>query len=73
MTKSDSLSRRWHRIRNELTLRDLLLDVTGKMLMGLGLGVLFAASLKPYAWCLIGTGLLASLLVKAKYWKKFWA
>jgi len=67
------LSNRWSRVRSELTLQDLLLDVGGKTLVALGLGALFASVLQPYAWALIGGGLVCSTIVKAKYWKRFWA
>ena len=68
-----SLTERWNRIRTEFALRDLILDVIGKMLVGLGIGVLLAASLAPYAWVLVVVGLSCSVLVKAKYWKRFWS
>ena len=68
-----SLTERWNRIRTEFTLQDLILDVVGKVLVGFGIGVLLAASLAPYAWLLIVVGLGCSVLVKAKYWKRFWS
>jgi len=68
-----SLADRWNRIRGTFTLQDLTLDVTGKILVGLGLGALLAEPLRPYTWGLIGIGLGCSAIVKAKYWKKFWA
>ena len=67
-----SWSDRWQRIRGDFTLKDLLVDATGKGLVGMGLGVLFADALRPYAWCAIGTGIILSALVKAKHWKRFW-
>ena len=65
-------SDRWQRIRSELTLKDFLMDIAGKMLVGVGLGVLCAETLHPYVWCFIGTGVILSLLVKLKYWRQFW-
>ena len=70
--RTRSLSDRWNRLRTELTLNDLLVDVSGKFLLGLGLGALFVRYLQPYAWVLIGVGLGLSVTVKAKYWKRFW-
>ena len=68
-----SLTERWNRIRTEFALRDLIVDVVGKVLVGLGIGVLLAASLAPYAWVFIVGGLSCSVIVKAKYWKRFWS
>ena len=68
-----SLTERWNRIRTEFALRDLVLDVVGKVLVGLGIGVLLAAALAPYAWILVVVGLGCSVFVKAKYWKRFWS
>ena len=68
-----SLTDRWNRIRGTFTLQDLTLDVTGKILAGLGLGALWAPALQPYIWCLIGGGLVCSAVAKAKYWKRFWS
>ena len=65
-------SQRWNRIRTELTFTDVLLDVSGKVLVALGLGTLFAKWLERYALSLIVVGLILSGLVKAKYWKRFW-
>ena len=70
---SRSLSDRWNRVRGEFALRDLALDVTGKVLVGLGIGAFLAASLAPHAWLLIIVGLGCSVIVKAKYWKRFWS
>lgn len=70
---SRSWSRRWDRLKAELTMRDLALDVTGKMLVALGLGALWASVLRPSVWCLIGAGVLLSAVVKVKYWKRFWS
>jgi len=66
-------SDRWNRLKQDVTWTDLAADVIGKILMGLGAGALLAAYVQPYGWCLIGTGLIVSLVVKAKYWKRFWA
>ena len=68
-----SLSERWHRVRKDFTLRDLLIDASGKFLLGLGIGALLAARLAPYGWALAGAGLALSVTVKAKYWTRFWA
>ena len=68
-----SWSARWDRIKAKVTLGDLLVDITGKIVMALGLGVLLAPWLAPYAPVLILAGLVLSALVKAKYWKQFWA
>ena len=68
-----SMTERWNRIRTEFALGDLTLDVVGKVLVGLGIGALLAAALAPYAWILIIVGLSCSVIVKAKYWKRFWA
>ena len=68
-----SWSQRWNRIRSEFTLKDLLLDVSGKALVALGLGAHFAQYLARYACGLIIVGLVLSITVKAKYWKRFWA
>ncbi len=65
-------SERWKRIRVELALGDLLIDVGGKALAALGLGALLAHWLRPCAWGLIVVGLLMSVTVKMKYWKRFW-
>ena len=56
----------------ELTLNDLLVDVSGKFLLGLGLGAVLAHCLRPYAWILVVLGITLSTTVKAKYWKRFW-
>lgn len=64
---------RYNRVIRELTLKDLLVDITGKVLVGLGLGALFAHYLRPYTWWLIIVGLVLSVSVKAKYWKRFWS
>ena len=66
-------SARWDRIKANVTLRDLLVDVTGKLLVALGVGALLASWLAPYAAILILGGLALSALVKAKHWKRFWA
>ena len=73
MARGRTLSDRWNRIRTELTLRDLALDVSGKALVALGFGALLAQYLEPYAAGLILAGLVLSATVKAKYWKRFWA
>ena len=67
-----SWSDRWARIRGELTLTDLMLDVSGKMLLGFGLGVWLADAMRPYAWLFMVGGVALSALVKAKHWKRFW-
>lgn len=64
-----SMSEVWNRVRGHMTLADLMLDVTGKMLMALGVGALFADVVRPRAWYLIVGGLLLSFAVKAKYAK----
>jgi len=68
-----SCSQRWDRIKNVVAFQDLLFDVTGKVLVGLGMGALLAQYLQPYAWGLIVVGLALSVMAKAKYWKRFWA
>jgi hypothetical protein len=68
-----TLRARWDHVKQQLTLGDLLLDVAGKVLAALGAGSLFAQSLVPAAWWLIGAGVGMSLVVKAKHWKRFWA
>ncbi len=68
-----SLTDRWNRVRGEFALQDLALDVAGKVLLGLGLGALLAAALRPCAWWLVVAGVTCSAVVKTKYWKKFWA
>jgi len=67
-----SWSERWNRVRTELMLRDLLLDVSGKVLVGLGLGAWLARYLRSSAWILVIVGVGLSATVKAKYWKRFW-
>lgn len=66
------LAERWNRIRTELTFADLLIDVGGKALLALGVGALLAEYLAPIAGALVVVGLLFSVTVKAKYWKRFW-
>ena len=66
-------SARWDRVVKSLSPSDLLLDIAGKMLVGLGIGALLATLLLPSAWMLIGLGIGMSAVVKAKYWKLFWA
>ena len=66
-------SDRWQRVKAELTVKDFLLDIAGKMLIGVGLGALCAETFRPYVWCLIGTGIILSALVKVKHWKRFWS
>ena len=68
-----SPSERWNRIRGEVELRDLLLDMGGKFLIGLGIGMMFEDSFAPYAWTFVVIGLGLSGVAKAKYWKRFWA
>ena len=68
-----SWSERWHRIKAEVTLCDLLADVSGKVLVALGLGALLAPALLPFAWVLVLGGLGLSLFIKAKYWTRFWS
>ncbi len=68
-----TLADRWNRIRSELTMADLGLDILGKMLVGLGLGTLLADRMRPYAMVVIALGVALSLIVKAKYWKRFWS
>jgi hypothetical protein len=70
---SRSFSQRWNRVRSEIALQDLMLDVSGKVLVALGLGAIFAGHIKPYAGVAIFLGLALSVIVKAKYWKRFWA
>ena len=67
-----SWSRRWEDVKTVLTMRDLVLDVTGKTLVALGCGALWASMIGPYIWCLIGSGVILSAVVKVKYWKRFW-
>ena len=64
---------RWNRIKAKVTLTDLALDVSGKILVALGAGALLATSFQPYAWGLIIVGIVLSATVKAKYWKSFWS
>jgi hypothetical protein len=66
------LSQRWDRVKTELTLNDLVLDASGKILIALGFGALLAERLASYIWCLVGTGLILVLWVKMRHWKKFW-
>lgn len=61
----------WNRVRAHVTLTDLLLDITGKFLVGLGVGAWCARTLAPYQWWLIGLGIACSVFVKLKYWKRF--
>ena len=68
-----SLTARWNHVRSTFALSDLLLDITGKVLVALGLGVWLAPILQPYVWLLIIAGVVVSLTVKAKYWKQFWS
>ena len=49
-----------------------MLDVSGKMLLGFGLGVWLADAMRPYAWLFMVGGVALSALVKAKHWKRFW-
>jgi len=70
---SRTLTERWNRVRTEFALRDLILDVVGKFLVGVGIGALLAQHLAHYAGVLIVIGLVCSIVVKAKYWKRFWA
>ena len=70
---SRSLSERWHRLRTELTLKDLLLDILGKVTAALGIGALWHQYLREAAWALIGVGVALSLSVKRKYWNRFWS
>ena len=70
-----SLSERWNRIRAHVTLSDLAMDAGGKMLAAFGLGLLAAAGGCPArtgGWMIL-LGVLMSLTVKAKHWKRFWA
>ena len=69
-----TMTERWNRIRGHLTPGDLLLDVSGKMLAAFGLGLLAASRGCPASsagWMIV-LGLLMSLTVKAKHWKRFW-
>ena len=50
-----------------------MLDVIGKTLLALGLGVWLSRYLQPYAGVLVVVGLALSATIKAKYWKRFWA
>ena len=68
-----SWSERWQRVKADLTLNDLLLDIAGKMLVGVGIGALYADAIRPSLWCFIGSGIILSLLIKAKYSKRFWS
>ena len=70
-----TLTQRWNRIRTQLTISDLLVDVGGKMLAAFGLGLLAAAGGCPSrsAGWMILLGVLMVATVKAKYWKRFWA
>ncbi len=70
-----TLTERWNRVRTQLSLGDLALDVSGKMLAAFGLGLLAAAGGCPASsggWLML-VGVLMSATVKAKYWKSFWA
>ena len=67
-----NLSARWERIKTSLALGDLMLDVIGKFLVGLGFGALLAQWLASSAWLLIALGVGVSAVIKAKYWKLFW-
>jgi mannose/fructose/N-acetylgalactosamine-specific phosphotransferase system component IIC len=64
------IEEKWNRMRGQLTLRDLALDVTGKMLMALGFGALFAEVIGPRAWYFIIGGIALSVFVKFKYLKQ---
>ena len=68
-----SWSERWQRVKADLTLKDVLLDAAGKILIGVGVGALYADAIRPYIWCFIGSGIILSVLVKAKYVKQFWS
>ena len=69
---SRSLSERWHRLRSDVTLKDLCLDVLGKVTAALGVGALLHQYLHDAAWAMIGIGIALSLTVKRKYWNRFW-
>ena len=68
-----SWSERWQRVKAELTFKDVLWDIAGKMLIGVGIGAVYADTIRPYVSCFIGSGIILSLLVKAKYVKRFWS
>ena len=67
-----SWSARWDRLKSSVSLKDLMLDILGKVLTAIGLGALLAPYLAGCAWILIGIGVALSLSVKAKYWNQFW-
>ena len=69
---SRSLTERWNRLRTELTLKDLSLDLIGKIVAALGIGALWHQYLHEAAWAMIGIGISLSLAVKRKYWNRFW-
>jgi F0F1-type ATP synthase assembly protein I len=68
-----TFSERWAKVREELRLGDLCVDVLGKVLVGVGLGALWAQVIQPVAWGLIAVGAVLMVIVKAKYWKRFWS
>ena len=71
MTKT--LTQRFEQAKAHLTMGDLALDVLGKFLVGVGVGVLCAGPLAGWGWPLIIAGVLPPLFIKAKHWRHFWS
>lgn len=65
------LSQRWEQARAHYTLLDVTFDALGKILFGVGLGLFLGDTYRMYAWCFIGSGLIAAAIVKSKLIKYF--
>lgn len=66
----NGLRKWWLKKRDRLSLGLFVEMVTGKFLIGLGLGAFFAESLNAWAWWLIGIGVLIDGLAKWRWLKK---
>ena len=68
-----TLTHRFTRVRDRLTMRDFALDGLGKFALGFGVGVLVAEAMAPWAWWVIAAGGALSATVKLKHWRTFWS
>jgi hypothetical protein len=81
--RGKTLAQRWRQVRSELSLPDLLMDVTGKILVAFSVGLLLGltgsghpAALQTLpsaaAFCMV-IGVILIAIVKKRYWRRFWA
>ncbi len=69
-----SLAERWERAKPSYTLGLMIADAVGKVLVGLGIGIVIGPLVhERIGMACLGAGVAMVLSVKATIWKPFWS